>query len=207
MVLLAAAVIIGMRPVLTDRCTTNVTLKIPIGPISHHIGHYDSQVSEPYMSLGSSERLISGPSLGFGPPAYVLRQIALDCHHHASPVYMWKGCNSYNQNQRSINKRESGRYGLELLLLYYSFSILYPISCSIVGDKCEPLPGNRSAKSHRELIHTSSGIFAYPPVPRPQLSSSVSILVLLHRNCISTVSKIDRGEFALYIIINTKIHR
>lgn len=117
MVLLAAAVIIGMRPVLTDRCTTNVTLKIPIGPISHHIGHYDSQVSEPYMSLGSSERLISGPSLGFGPPAYVLRQIALDCHHHASPVYMWKGCNSYNQNQRSINKRESGRYGLELLLL------------------------------------------------------------------------------------------
>ncbi|WVQ90852.1 hypothetical protein IAS59_004637 [Cryptococcus gattii] len=43
MVLLAAAVIIG--------------------PISHHIGHYDSQVSEPYMSLGSSERLISGPCL------------------------------------------------------------------------------------------------------------------------------------------------
>lgn len=117
MVLLAAAVIIGMRPVLTDRCTTNVTLKIPLGPISHHIGHYDSQVSEPYMSLGSSERLISGPSLGFGLPAYVLRQIALDCHHHASPVYMWKGCNSYNQNQRSINKREAGRYGLELLLL------------------------------------------------------------------------------------------
>ncbi|KAL0245780.1 hypothetical protein I308_104916 [Cryptococcus tetragattii IND107] len=38
------------------------------------------------MSLGSSERLISGPSLGFGLPA-------------------------------SINKREAGRYGLELLLL------------------------------------------------------------------------------------------
>lgn len=83
------------------------------------LGHYDSQVSEPYMSLGSSERLISGPCLR--QASGILRMFCgrwlSTCHHHASPVYTWKGCNSYNQNQRPINNRESGRYGLELLLL------------------------------------------------------------------------------------------
>lgn len=120
MVLLAAAVIIGMRPVLTYRCTSNVTPKIPLGPISHHIGHYDSQVSEPYMSLGSSERLISGPCLR--QASGLLRMF---CGRWLSTVIIMlhrfirgtKGCNPYNQNQRPINNRESGRYGLELLLL------------------------------------------------------------------------------------------
>lgn len=55
-VLLVATAMKGVQPILTARCTTSVTLKISTRPICRY---GSQQVSEPYMSVGSSERLVS----------------------------------------------------------------------------------------------------------------------------------------------------
>lgn len=70
-VLLVTAAMTGVWPILADRC---VSPKISIRPKSHLICQYNSQVSEPYMSVGSSVRLVSGAYLSASwlrPPAYV----------------------------------------------------------------------------------------------------------------------------------------
>lgn len=70
-VLLVTAAMTGVWPILADRC---VSPKISIRPKSHLICQYNSQVSEPYMSVGSSVRLVSGAYLSASwlrSPAYV----------------------------------------------------------------------------------------------------------------------------------------
>ncbi|XAO24335.1 hypothetical protein I312_103133 [Cryptococcus bacillisporus CA1280] len=103
------------------------------------------------MLLGSSERLISGP-----------------CLRQASGILR---CNSYNQNQRPINNRESGRYGLELLLL-----IIHSLSNILYLAQLWATMVYLPILQFLDLNY----LRVYP------------FWSLLHRNCISTVSKIDR---------------